>query len=166
LREECIEHGVLVITLSCDAGWRWLRRKWGVGLQTDDHMKSLTLILSMALLICTGCGGDTHESLAAEQMDVMKKMNSVLDGVKDLASAKAAKPELKSLIAKMKDIEARSSKLPAPTAADTTAMKAKYGGEMDPLMQKFVGNMMRVGMDPQIAPELQDLDQAMKTAVQ
>jgi hypothetical protein len=127
------------------------------------HLRRFATIL--ALLVCAGCGGDTHDSLAAEQMDTMKKMNSVLDGVKDQATAKSAKPELKSLAQKMKEINERQAKLPAPTQEEIAATSSKYDKEMDSLMQKFVGNVMRVSMDPQIAAEFSDLDEVMKGTV-
>jgi len=64
----------------------------------------LALTVVAALLLCCGCGGDSHESLAAEAVSTNKDLLATLETVKDEASAKAAKPKLKSLVEKMNDM--------------------------------------------------------------
>jgi hypothetical protein len=108
-------------------------------------------------IVITGCG-DTRESLAEESMSTMREMVAVLDTVKDDASAKAAKPKLKTLSDKLEDINQRASKLGTPTEAEVKALDQKHGKEMEELMRKMTGHMMRIAFDPKIQAELADVD--------
>ena len=116
----------------------------------------------IALMFVPGCGGDTHESLAGETLDTMKKVVAALEGIKDEASANSAKSTLTELSAKMKDIETRMSKLPAPTEADAKAMDSKYGKQMEEVAMKLQQNMMRIMIDPKMSAVLQGIDMKMK----
>ena len=106
--------------------------------------------------------GDSHESLAGEGQSTMNEMVSVLDGMKDEASAKSAKPKLTSLMDRLNDINQRQSRLPTPTEAEIKAMGAKYGKQMEELQKKFMGHMMRIAFDPKINAQLADIEQHMK----
>ena len=76
------------------------------------------LLAVASVLIFAGCGhADSHESLAEEGVSTMNEMVVVLDGVKDEASAKSAKPTLKSLAERLNSINERQLKLPAPSGA-------------------------------------------------
>jgi len=135
----------------------------GAAVRQRYAMKTLFSITSLLILtLCSGCG-DTHESLTRDTLAIMKEMNGILDGVKDSASAKSAKPKLESLMKDMKAIQARQEKLPTPTEADLKAMESAHGKEMEEVQQKFIANMLRVSFDPAIGAELQDLD--MKTGM-
>ncbi|CAN5524098.1 hypothetical protein BH10PLA1_BH10PLA1_17810 [soil metagenome] len=112
----------------------------------------------MLLVVCSGCGGDSHEKLSKESVSTMKEMVSVLEGVKDEASAQSAKPQLKSLMEKLQDINHRQSKLPAPTEAEMKEMDSKYGKEMEETSRKFTSEMMRVMFTPKVNAVFQDLD--------
>ena len=110
-----------------------------------------------------GCGGgDSHESLAVEGQGVLKQMVAVLDTVKDEASAKAAKPQLKALSAKLNDINARQAKLPAPTEAEIKAMDEKHGKETEEIGHKFQAQAMRITFDPKLSSVFNDLDLKVK----
>jgi len=125
------------------------------------HLLTLSALM-FTLLLVPGCGGDTHESLAKETIDTMKKMVATLEGIKDEASAKSAKSTITDLSAKMKDIETRMGKLPAPTEADGKAMETKYGKEMEEVSMKLQSQMFRIIGDPKIAAVLQDIDMKLK----
>ncbi len=123
-------------------------------------MKRLTIL---ALAICaammtTACGGDTRDSLASEQLKVMNDFATTLEGVKDAGSAKAAKPKLEALATRMDDINARESKLPPATEAETKALMEKRGKDMDATMMKVQSAMMKIMMDPAIQAELKDVN--------
>jgi hypothetical protein len=119
--------------------------------------RMFTLASILILIACSGCG-DTRESLANEGVSTMKEMVAVLDGVKDEASAKAAKPKLKSLLDQLNSINGRQAKLPAPTAAQTKELEGKYIKELAEVQQKLVMNMMRLSSDPKIGAQLGDLE--------
>ena len=125
-------------------------------------MKLVPAVLAALMLIaCSGCG-DTHESLTGEGVATMKQIVTVLDGVKDEASAKSASPKLKALMEQLNSINERQAKLGTPTEAEFTALESKYGKEMEELQQKMVGNMFRIMADPKINAVLNDLDASMR----
>jgi hypothetical protein len=125
---------------------------------------SAALAAALALLLCCGgCGGGhTHQSLAGEAITTMKEMVATLDGVKDQASARSAKPKLKSLMEKLNNINDRQSKLAAPSEQEVKSIETRYGKEMQDLQMKMAGHMMRIAFDPAIANELRDLDMQAK----
>jgi len=121
-------------------------------------MARLTL-LSTALvfaLCCTGCG-DSHDSLTAESIVTMKSLTTAFEGIKDVESAKAAKPKLQSLMEQMNSIQKRQRELGLPTETDGKAILDKYGKEMEEVSTKMQAAMMRVAFDPAIAAELDDI---------
>jgi len=107
---------------------------------------------AMALVGC----GDSHDKVTADSLDVISDMNDVLDGVNDKASAEAAKPELEALGERMQDIKARAEKLGEPSAEQKQALEEKYKERMGKEVGRIFGNMMRVGMNPEIAGVLDD----------
>jgi hypothetical protein len=112
----------------------------------------------VVVALVSGCGSDSQESLAGEQVSTMEQANAVLDKIKDESSAKAHKAELQSLMQKLNEINQRQVKLPAPTEADLKAMDAKYGKPMEEAARKYQTNMMRIAFDPKINSELQGID--------
>ena len=125
-----------------------------------------SLLVVVALVLCCrggGCGGgDSHDSLAVEGQGVMKQMVAVLDTVKDETSAKAAKPQLKTLAEKLNDINARQAKLPAPTEAEIKALDEKHSKEMEEIGHKFQAHAMRITFDPKLSTVFNDLDLKVK----
>src|SRR5438552_13091566 len=106
-------------------------------------MRHVLPLGALVLLVCCAGCGDSHESLAKDSVSNMKEMVAILDGVKDQASAHDAKPKLKSLMEKQKDIDARQNKLGAPSEDEMKTIDSKYSKEMEELQQKFNGQMMR-----------------------
>ena len=123
-------------------------------MRTTFTRPSLGLALAAALLTLAGCG-DTHESLMKESLDNMNKVNTVLDGVKDEASAKAAAPKLEALAAKMNDIQQRMNKIGTPTPEQAKALETKYEKEIETVAQKMMANTMRIAFQPALMQHLQ-----------
>jgi hypothetical protein len=117
----------------------------------------LTLTPMLVFLVCSGCG-DSHDSLTSESLSTMSKLVATLDGVKDEASAKSAKSDVKSLLTRLNEINTRQSKLPAPTEAEGKAIEKKYAKQMEELSTKLQGNMLRIVTDPKIASVFEDID--------
>ena len=117
-------------------------------------------LLMLALL--SGCAKDTHERLAAQNVETMKQLSATLDKIVDEKSARRAKSSLESLARKLEAIGDRDAKLPPPTQEETQAVNAKYGAQTTELEQKITSQIMRVSLDPKIAPELGGLGHAMK----
>jgi hypothetical protein len=122
-------------------------------------VKRLPAIISALMLIAclTGCG-DSHDSLMKEKLSTMKQWVATLEGITDEASAKAAKPKLKSLNEKMEKISEREGKLKPPTEAEKKAIEAKYDKEMKEVGQKLVVEGFRIMVDPKLNAELNDID--------
>jgi hypothetical protein len=118
--------------------------------------KSLVSVSVVAALCLTlaGCG-DTHDSITREMLAQITELNKILDGVKDEASAKAAAPRVERTATKLKEIQDRSTKLGQPSEAEMKAMKAKYEKQMEEQAGKLIGNVMRIGMNPDLSKHLE-----------
>ena len=114
-------------------------------------------VLAFSLLL-TGCDSKpTHESVAEDMLDEMKQMVAVLKTVKDESSAKAAEPKLKKAKERMDALQKQGDALGTPTAEQQKEME-KHKAEMEKVMGEFMGEMMRVAMNPQTSGALKDLD--------
>jgi hypothetical protein len=120
--------------------------------------RQLAFAVVVIFALCSSGCGDSHDSLTKESVSAMTEMVGVLDGVKDAASAKSAKDKLKAVAAKLKDIQQRESKLPTITEAEFKSMGDKYGKQMEELQMKLAAHMMRIGFDPAIRAELDDIN--------
>lgn len=118
----------------------------------------LSLVALMMLLTCAGCGGDSHESIAAESTSLMKDLVAALEPITDGPTAKAAKPKIVEIVKKMNALKERQAKLGTPTEADLKAMIDKHGAAMEDLQKKMNTVMMRVQFNPAIQAELNDVD--------
>ncbi len=111
------------------------------------------MMVTIALL--AGCGGDTHESVTAEMIAQMKQMTTVLEGVKDEASAKAAVPQLDAIATRMEEIEKRGKKLPELDAKQKEQMTKTFEKDLTEIETKLKPAVERVMTDPKIAKELE-----------
>ncbi|HQY87704.1 MAG TPA: hypothetical protein PK402_03535 [Tepidisphaeraceae bacterium] len=125
-----------------------------------NRLLTLAVMLSL-LVISSGCK-DTHAKLADESMPIMRDMVATISTIKDAATAKSARPKLEAIAKRMKALEERRSKLPAPTEAEFKAMLEKHGKEMEELQMKMVQGMMALQFDPKIQAELSGIDLDMK----
>jgi hypothetical protein len=107
----------------------------------------LTLILA-GLLGLAGCGGDSHEALATETVDVMQEFGDTLAKITDRASAEEHKAELEEHVADMNDLKARMDKMGDPSPEKGAELEKKFEKEMGPAMQKMMSEMMRIAQLP------------------
>jgi len=122
------------------------------------HMRhGIALAMVLTLSLCAGCG-DSREDLAEESVDTLKDLVATLDGVKDEASAKSAKPELEKLVKQLNDLNERQEKLGMPDEAEFKKIEEKHGKEMEELQRKLVSSMLRIQFDPKIQAVLSDID--------
>src|SRR5262245_39463770 len=78
----------------------------------------LTAIVGCFFLVTLSGCKDSHESLIKEMIAAFNDAADILATIKDKASADAAKPKLKKLGDKIRDIEARMDKLGKPKSKD------------------------------------------------
>jgi hypothetical protein len=102
----------------------------------------------------SGCAGDTHESLTREALDQMKEFVSIMDNVKDEASAQEAKPKLEALVTRMKELKKRADKLGKPSKEEDERLKKKYESEYKEVFPKLLQAAAKVRL---YAP-LRDID--------
>lgn len=122
-------------------------------------MKRLALALTVLLAFAvSACGKDSHESLAAEGQALMKEFAETLEKVTDVASAKAQKPKLQSLVTKLEELNTRREKLPEPSEEQIKKMMESMGKDTEQTVMKLQGAMMRIMFDPAISAELKDID--------
>lgn len=108
-------------------------------------MKRVTVLAGLlALVFVVGGCGDKHESAMKEMLGNFEDMNSVLDGVKDEASLKAAKPELEEISERMKALGERMKKIGKAPKARQEALKSKYEERMKKVTGDLMKNMMRL----------------------
>ena len=122
-------------------------------------MKLVTLFaLALPLLVTTSCGGgDPHEAAAKDAYSAMSDFVEVLEGITDKASAEASKAELEKVGKRMNELEARMEELGEPTAEKMAAIEEKY--DMEELGGRLMTEMMRLAMDSEIGPVLQEVMQ-------
>ena len=106
------------------------------------HTKPLLAIAGLGLMLCAGCG-DSPDSVMQDYLSCAKEMGTVMQSVKDEASAQAAAPKLKALGARMQDIEKRQKALNL-SKEEETALQAKYKPQMEEIAKGLVPDMMRV----------------------
>jgi hypothetical protein len=117
---------------------------------------SITL-LTLSMLVLVGCDSKpTHESLMKDAIAVMKEWATVLEGVKDEASAEVAKPKLQAINAKMKDLKTKADTLGKPPAEEEKRLKEKYEPEFKQVLDKLMPEVLRIGFDPKLGPILKD----------
>jgi len=111
---------------------------------------SLVGVVSIALLMA-GCKNEM-ESALSDTIDKTNDMTKVLKGVTDEASAKAAIPKVKTILADIKAIDARMEKVDKSkfTEKDAAAM-FKYLEPMAKAQTELAAEKMRV---MKISPDL------------
>jgi hypothetical protein len=75
-----------------------------------------TVRLPFALLFLCGCSSSTHDELIKQQIGCLEEAAEILESVTDFASAGAARPKLKKIVARIEEQNARGRALPAAPA--------------------------------------------------
>ena len=112
----------------------------------------------VAVALClAGCESKpTHESVMQDTMEKMEEMVEVLKGIKDEASAKAAKPKMEQIKKDMDELKAKANTLGEPPADVKQKLAEKHKPQMEKLAGEMMKEMMRIGFDPKIAPHIRD----------
>ncbi len=119
-------------------------------------MQRPLIALGVIVTLCFflgGCG-DTHDSITQEMLAKFNELNTVLDGVKDEDSAKAAAPKVEAISTQLKEIQTRGSKLGKPSDTDQKAMRDKYEKQMQEAVGKLMQNAARIQMQPDLRKHL------------
>jgi hypothetical protein len=121
-------------------------------------MRSASLVGFLAVFLLAGCDSRSpHEAIADDMVGKMRQMVDVMKGVKDEDSAKSAKPRVQALAKELDELKAKSDKLGKPSPETEKRLKEKHEKEVEQLTGDLLKEMMRVGMDPKLAPHMQDV---------
>jgi uncharacterized lipoprotein YajG len=128
------------------------------------HMKttlSMMIVLSMTLLMLTGCG-TPYTNLCEQKGATMTQMTNVLKTVQDATSAEKAAPRLDPLVAKFAKIDTQLDEYNAlqeigkmDEGAQQRFMK-RYG-ELKEMGNAFYAEVDRVRSDPEMFAPLEDV---------
>lgn len=110
----------------------------------------------IALVWLAGCSGQSHEALVEEIIDNVEEFNTVLAGVSDAQSAKAAAPELKRLTANWQSIEEKLVSMDDPDEATKKRVEDMFEDRVAPLMIATMEHIMRLEEQPAVMAELAD----------
>lgn len=116
------------------------------------YRKSIALLLVSSCFLVVGCA-DSHDKVTRDSIAQMKKLVNVLEGIKTVEDAKAAKGQLESIAKNMKALKTRADKLGDPSPELEKKLKEKYEDDLKELMPKMLGVMMT--MKPEIQKELE-----------
>ena len=126
------------------------------------------VVLAMSVLavsVLTSCGsggGDTAESISKEIVANMKEMGTILSGITDEASAKAAVPKIEAVRAKMRDAAKRAKTVPKIDAATEQRIAETNQKDMAEAMQTIGAARERLMAQPElvaiIEPAMQNME--------
>ena len=115
--------------------------------------------LALATLLATslaGCGGGERDKLATQTIATMEELNTVLDGVKDEPTAKAAAPKVNELVDRFVGEMDRLRKLSGAGASDPPAKAVgdKHEERFRTAARGIGLNLMAFRLDPGIRRQL------------
>ena len=128
-------------------------------------MKAMTLMLVLLLSLVGACGksdGDTAEKVFADMTANMQELSTILSGVTDEASAKAAVPKIDAVRAKMRDCARRARAVPRPDAATEQRINEASLAVQRDIMPAVFAARQRLDARPELmailAPALQGME--------
>jgi cytochrome c556 len=124
-----------------------------------------SLFCALALVFLNGCGKPSHESVMKDMISKMNELGTVLKGVTDEASAKAAGAKIKTISEDMKKIKAEADALPTPTAEEDKKLKEAHEKELTDAMGTMSTEMMRIMMDPKLSAPMTDAMKELRTSM-
>ena len=125
--------------------------------------KTTFAIVVLAAFVLTSCGGDTAESVSKDMVANMKEMGTILSGITDEASAKAAVPKIEALRVKMRECGQRAKNVLKPDAATEQKIEEAMRSGMQEAMMSIGVAQERLMSRPElmaiIEPAMQNMDQ-------
>jgi hypothetical protein len=114
----------------------------------------MTRALGAAILLLTGTaalaqeGGSPHEAVVKEMIGIMERMTASLTGVKDDATAEAARPELKKAAEQFAAVRKKAEKLDQPTPEERKKITAAYQKKLAEVVARLKQEVARVQTVP------------------
>jgi hypothetical protein len=126
-------------------------------------MSRRTLALALVLpLLLAGCNKPDHESLMKNMIQEMERMVTVMQGITDEASSKAAAPQIRDITRNLQDYKKRVETMQRPSAAENKRLNEAYEPRIQKANSDMMKELMRIGRDPKLmTPELKSAFQDM-----
>jgi hypothetical protein len=121
-------------------------------------MKTLPALFAVVGLLLCSCGGkvDSYEEAMDAHLQIMDDMVSVLEGVTDQASAKAAQEDLAAIGQRARDLADQTKGLPQPDEAERKRMMDKGEARAQELQQQMMKQMMKLAQYPELQKAVSD----------
>jgi hypothetical protein len=102
---------------------------------------------ALGLLLLATCAKPTHESVIQGLMREMEAVTVILEGVEDPEGAKAALPELREIVDRVRELQEDAQGLEEPEAAERQALYERYEDKMTEAGTRFGKAQERVRRD-------------------
>lgn len=87
-------------------------------------------------------------TMAKDIIQAVNDLSTVLDGVKDQASADAAAPQVSKLAARMIELQKKAEAMPSPGANTEQQVRASMNmAEVQQIVSRFLNSFIRIGMN-------------------
>ncbi len=96
------------------------------------------------LVALSGCARESFESIRKQQVATAKEAADLLGTIKDKETAEKAKPRLKQLGERWRDLQKRMDALPSPSAEEEARTKRLYEDEFEGAKARFAKEWLRV----------------------
>ena len=118
---------------------------------------ALSLVIFTTLL--TSCGGkDTHAKIMEDNLVLMEQVATLMEGVEDEESAKAAAKKLEALSSKFDEIAERNEAIGKPDEETEKALKKEYGDRVGAAIGKVTTGLRNPAAgEPSLQRALQGL---------
>jgi hypothetical protein len=120
---------------------------------------SSAAIVAAGLFLAAAQGGDaaSFEAVLKDMLATMDKLTATLSGVKDEATAKAARPELQKEAQHFVAVRKTSETIRPPTKEEKERLEKEYRPKMFESQKKLFGEIARVRTVPGGKEALQEL---------
>jgi len=102
------------------------------------------LILVCAVLAAPGGAASPFEDVLKSILATMDQIATVLSGIRDEDTAKAAHPELRKAAQQWQDIRKKADNLPPPSKEEKDRLEKQYKSKLESAQKKLFGEIARV----------------------
>lgn len=96
-------------------------------------------------------------AVVKEMLGVMDKLTAALSGIKDAATAEAAKPDLRKLAKAWTAVRDKAEKAPPPSKEEKARLEKDFKSQMELAQRKLFGEVGRVRAIPGAGDALQEI---------
>lgn len=107
-------------------------------------MKTAIIILCAVPGLVQAADFSDYENLLKESIGIRAELADVLEGVADKASARAALPRVREIVAQYTEVAAKIRGVPQPDEAGKMAIERGLKDEFAPIRTKLAANILRL----------------------